>query len=180
MATGPREVSKPLGVRTAMYNYLETFKYQGFYGEPSILVLAGGASGCDQLWAEACVQARVPFQLYVPNEIYEHKYYRTEDWCKFKDSMYFGGIKYIAEHPKGTTYWRTWKDNHSRNQALVDTADTYVVCSLYNPGKGIEWVNRTGGTADCIRRLHKAGVIRVWWIPTDEPEKARFVSLKDC
>ena len=155
MATGSRKVGDPDATRTTFEFIISKLRED----HPGLIVIAGGATGVDQLWAEAAASLGCPFTLFLPNWAYEYNYGQHEALEALRASPSFIGERFAVERPKVEDWqslWRSqrwWQDNFTRNDKMIKPA-TYHVCGSWHPPREIlADTSIGGGTAHAVRRM---------------------------
>ena len=93
MATGSRTVPDPGGTK-AVFKFIFTTLLKD---NPSLVVIAGGADGVDQLWAEAAGELEIPFTLLLPNWAYEYHYGQHENLERLRAMKSYIGERFDAD-----------------------------------------------------------------------------------
>lgn len=153
MLTGHRPGAK-LNEPNALKGMLEVLDYFK-KGHKKLTVISGGADGADRLWARAAFKNRLPYHLYLPSKYYEHYGLSGQEWAMsilwYADSVkWIGGMHEEFEVAK----------NFQRNDAMIDAADAWVVCSKVEPEKLA--THKRGGTAHAVRSMVKRDLPMIW------------------
>lgn len=113
-----------------------------FSGLGDVKVLTGMALGVDQLVAEACIEAKVPFTAVLPFEGQAAKWPQSsqDHWARLLEAA----VKVIVVSDGGYAGYKMQR----RNEWMVDHAD-----ALY------AWYDHSavGGTANCVLYAYKQG-----------------------
>jgi hypothetical protein len=149
------------------------------------VAISGGADGADRHYAEAALRLGIPLHLMLPNQWYRHYYPGT-----VPDRVVEAATKvtYVVDRPT-IPDWRYqwdknkwWKDNYTRNAAMVTASDTTIVVSPHHPHTILAYVR--SGTAGTVREVlrQRGEGHRVLWVPPPvhprAPEPARWVPLR--
>lgn len=119
-----------------------------------VLVCSGGAEGFDYGMARAAYHQDIPYILMLPSPGYIEYYWSAKGSVSGQDVTSYAQpmldnakqIFYVCDDPGGIT-GKWGSANFQRNQILVDIADKFFV-----------YDKESRGTADCFRRLTKAGL----------------------
>jgi len=151
--------------------------------EPSVAI-SGGAAGADRLFAQAAVTVGVPLHLMLPNRWYR-TYYPGAVPDRIVDAA--AQVTFVVDRPADVDNMRYlwdkekwWKDNYTRNEAMVVASELTVVVSPHHPNRLLGYVR--SGTAGTVRDVlrQRGERHRVLWVPSDgtAAELTRWVPLR--
>jgi uncharacterized phage-like protein YoqJ len=120
-----------------------------YYQEPTLEGCSGMALGVDQFFAACCYQLKIQFHSFLPCRGQESR------WPDKSKRLY----KYLLDKAVNRVYVHDGPYNGpgcmlDRNQAMVDWLDKEGgILLVVSDG------SETGGTADCLRRAERKGLI---------------------
>jgi len=182
MVTGHRVVANDHAVLLKLSWIIRKLEEQG---HDEIIGISGGAEGADSLWARACFNEHRPFDLYVPNRYY-FKHYRADDHeVEFLTSKARNIITVVTRPAVSRSTWEPrmkarpgndpwWVDNFERNRAMIKAASVHIAVSDRHPMEYVRDPSIRGGTAGCIRDLHRS-VQEILWLCPQTPDTVKRI-----
>ena len=173
MVTGHRELVHPGLVAERLAHVL------GKLGASQ--AISGGARGADAVFADVAVAGGYPLHLMLPNRWYRSYYPGVVSDVTMAAAEV---VTYVVERPDvadwrarwGTERW--WRDNFSRNTAMIVASDVTVIVSPRPPH--VLLGETSGGTAGCVKELRRrrGDEHRVVWGPDCDQRTTLWTSLR--
>ena len=146
---------QPNPLRTKVQNWLSSLAVNAKTRDNDLEIITGMALGVDQWWAQAAIDANIPFHAYIPFEGQE-SVWPDESQRAYHQILSKASTKTVVASKPVSRWGRAMQ---LRNEAMVDDADWCI--AVWN-------TEESGGTWNCMNYIAKQNKHLLIYIPSKD------------